>query len=311
MRGNTSARSRAGHAAQGLAFCRAAASGATPKYLVSDVAAPFRSVGVDDRSSLKASFWHGTVEEAQQLGDLDFVSIAANVGGGRIWRNNETQPTEVGAVALQPFDGARWRFEIPVSFVHLIVPLSLVSGVSESLFDRQLSPEQLWTPAAVRDESLCRAVSAIQLRLARSEPTNLILDSWALILSELMVRRFSSHARRHASPSFGKIPGRSIARVVDYIEASIDQDLRLGSLAAVAAMSPYHFARRFKETVGTTPHAYVLWRRVERARSLLGVPGNSLAHVAVASGFSSQSHLTTAFQNALGVTPDRYRRSLA
>lgn len=309
MRRNAPTGLRDGHAAQGLAYCRAAASDAKPRYMVSDVAAPFRTVGVHDRSSLKASFWNATVEEARQLGDPDFVSIALNVSGGRIWRNDEARPTEAGAVALQPFDGARWRFELPVSFVHLYVPFELVCGVSESLFEEPLTPCELGTPAAVRDEGLCRAASKIQSSLSAIEPTNLILDSWALVLSELVVRRFSRHSGKPARVAFGKIPVRSIAHVVDYIEAEIEQDLRLAALARVAAMSPFHFARRFKETVGVSPHAYVLGRRVERARGMLRRSESSLAQVAAACGFSSQSHLTTAFQSVLGVTPYRYRRA--
>jgi AraC family transcriptional regulator len=109
--------------------------------------------------------------------------------------------------------------------------------------------------------------------------------------------------------SLGKIPGRAVARVVDYIEASIDQDLRLATLASVAGMSTYHFARRFKETVSMSPHAYVLARRVRRAQELLQLGAINLVDVAAACGFSSQAHLTSAFQGRLGITPGRYRRS--
>ena len=97
---------------------------------------------------------------------------------------------------------------------------------------------------------------------------------------------------------------------MDYIEAGIDQDLRLSSLAGVAAMSVYHFARSFKETVGVSPHAYVLSRRIVRARAMLGRSESSLADVALACGFSSQAHLTTAFRRGVGLTPARFRRGI-
>ena len=109
--------------------------------------------------------------------------------------------------------------------------------------------------------------------------------------------------------SFGKIPVRGIAHVIDYIEGNIDRGLDLASLAGVAAMSVYHFARRFKETVGMSPHAYVLSRRIRRAREMLDRDEASLALVAVACGFSSQAHFTTVFQRDLGVTPGEYRRA--
>jgi AraC family transcriptional regulator len=74
-------------------------------------------------------------------------------------------------------------------------------------------------------------------------------------------------------------------------------------------MSTYDFARRFKKTVGVSPHAYVLSRRIARARAMLTRSESNLAHVALACGFANQSHLTTMFSRALGVTPGGYRRN--
>ena len=293
----------------GLPFCRAAASNAAPKQNT-HVIAPFRTVGLDETASLKASFWRSTVEEARQAGDLDYVSIAMNLGRGRVWRNNESAPTERGAIAMHPFEGALWRFEQPVSFVKLYLPLKLVSGVCEGIFERELSPAGLRMPTGIRDQGLCGATYRIQSALAASTPTNLILDSWSLILSELVVRRFYRHAQARAHSSLGKIPARGVAHVVDYIEASIDQDLRLAPLANIAAMSVYHFARRFKETVGVSPHAYVLSRRLDRAQRMLRHRKSTLVQVAAACGFSSQAHLTTTFLNAFGVTPGKFRQAL-
>jgi AraC family transcriptional regulator len=96
--------------------------------------------------------------------------------------------------------------------------------------------------------------------------------------------------------------------VVDFIEANIDQDLPLASLARVAAMSVYHFARRFKETVGVSPHAYVVMRRIRHAQTMLEHGTGRLADIAAACGFSSQAHFTTTFQRGIGVTPGAYRR---
>ena len=295
-------------AARGLAFCRRAASTAVPRYMESDLIAPHRVVALDANSSLKASYWRATVQETLQQGDCDFVSIAMNLGGGRVFRNNESVATGVGTVAMQPFEGARWRFEQPVSFVHLYVPFRLVAGVCESLFERELRPSSLRMPVGLTD-GVCRAAQVIQARLLSIEPTHLILDSWAMGLAEMLVLCLSSHAHRRANVSLGRIPGRAVARVVDYIEASIDQDLRLTALAGVAGMSSYHFARRFKETVSMSPHAYVLARRVRRAQERLKLGASNLAEVAAACGFSSQAHLTSAFKGRLGITPGQYRRS--
>jgi AraC family transcriptional regulator len=304
-----------GTTAPGLAISRSAATDATPTNFLENVGrfrmTSLRSVGIGAKSSLKASFWASDLEDSHVSGDPGYASVLVHCGGGRVWRNNEPIPGEPGSVSMQPFEDTRWRLEGMVQFAHVFVPFALLGDVCQSLFDREFKHDQLWIPMGTRDERLCGPMSAVQAGLISLEPTNLILDSWALILSDVLVRGFSSHAQKRARASFGKIPARGIAHAVDYIEASIDQDLDLGSLASVAAMSVYHFAHRLKETVGVSPHAYILTRRIRRAQGMLRVRSNSLADVAATCGFSSQAHFTTAFLRSTGVTPGQYRRSVA
>lgn len=303
------------HAARRLAICDAAATEATPSNYRENVErfrmTPVRTIGIGAKSSLKASFWRTDLEDTEVGGDPNYGAIMVHLGGGRVWRNADPIPGEKGTMTMQPFETTRWRLEGMVNFAHIFVPLVLLGDVSESLFSCDFGRENLWVPMATRDERLFAAISAVQTGLLTTEPTSLLLDSWALILSEILVRRFSSHAERYARVAKGKIPSKGVALVVDYVEANIDRDLDLAELANVAAMSVYHFARRFKETVGISPHAYVLSRRVRRAQLILDRGADGLADVAMACGFSSQAHLTTAFRHHLGVTPGSYRRARA
>lgn len=179
-----------------LAAYAPAESAATPRYAESEAIVPARAIGFGTKTTLKATYWESQIRETPQAGDPEFASIALHTGGGRVWRNREPTPTERGAIAMQPFDGAYWRFEPPVSFVHFYVPFAVLGVVSESLYGRQLSHADLRMPSGVRDDVLCRPAQSIQRSLAAIEPTHLILDSWALILSEALVTRFSSHSER-------------------------------------------------------------------------------------------------------------------
>jgi AraC family transcriptional regulator len=79
-------------------------------------------------------------------------------------------------------------------------------------------------------------------------------------------------------------------------------------MAAVARLSPYHFARQFRAATGLPPHQYVIARRVERAKQFLQGGGDlSLAQVAARAGFSSQSHFSLHFRRLVGVTPGQFR----
>jgi AraC family transcriptional regulator len=81
----------------------------------------------------------------------------------------------------------------------------------------------------------------------------------------------------------------------------------LEQMAAVAHLSPYHFARRFKATTGLPPYQYVIARRVERAQHLLRKDQElSLVEVALRAGFSDQSKFSFHFKRLVGVTPRQF-----
>jgi AraC family transcriptional regulator len=104
-----------------------------------------------------------------------------------------------------------------------------------------------------------------------------------------------------------RIGARALRLIDDYIESNLGTDMRIGDLAALAGMSRFHFTRCFRNTVGTTPHRYVLERRLERARNLLQTTALGLRDVAVTTGFADQSHLTRLVKRRFGVTPGALR----
>jgi AraC family transcriptional regulator len=105
--------------------------------------------------------------------------------------------------------------------------------------------------------------------------------------------------------------GRELGRFVDYVEAHLADDLSLFALAAQAGLSPSHLTRELRRVSGLAPHQYVLRRRAERARILLGRRGQTVSAVALAVGFSSQAHLTLVFRRVFGITPGAYRAAMS
>ena len=75
-------------------------------------------------------------------------------------------------------------------------------------------------------------------------------------------------------------------------------------------LSPFHFARVFRQATGLPPHAWLKQRRLARARTMLRQGGAPL-NVAFDLGFADQSHLSRQFKQAYGVTPGEYRRACA
>lgn len=104
-------------------------------------------------------------------------------------------------------------------------------------------------------------------------------------------------------------PERARLRPVQTLIATrCTETLTLDELAAEAGMSRYHFVRAFSRSVGMTPHAWQLDRRIERGRELLN-QGMSLADAALQLGFADQSHFQRAFKQRVAATPGEYRRN--
>ena len=99
-----------------------------------------------------------------------------------------------------------------------------------------------------------------------------------------------------------------IKRACDAMDAQLDGGIGLDTLANLAGVSPTHFSRAFKRSTGVPPFAWLLQRRIERAKDLLADPKMPLAEVALAVGFAAQPQFTTAFRRVTGMTPGAWRR---
>jgi AraC family transcriptional regulator len=108
---------------------------------------------------------------------------------------------------------------------------------------------------------------------------------------------------------FAPLPHHVLRRVIGRMEAGLDSDLTLAALAVESGYSRAHFARMFKAATGQTPHRYLLELRLRRAQSMLSDRAAPLVNIALACGFSSHAHLSTAFQSHFGMSPSAYRRN--
>ncbi len=108
-------------------------------------------------------------------------------------------------------------------------------------------------------------------------------------------------------PKRPALPAEKLQKVLSYVDEHIDERLPIARLAACINMSPFHFARLFKQATGQAPHAYLLTRRVERAKQLLSEQALPLVSVATSVGFQTQGHFTEVFRRYAGLTPRHYR----
>jgi AraC family transcriptional regulator len=99
-------------------------------------------------------------------------------------------------------------------------------------------------------------------------------------------------------------------RAREFIEDHLAEDVSLAELADLTRLSPTHFCRAFKRSVGLPPHQYQSLRRIERAKALLADPGRTVTAIALDCGFSAPGSFATAFRKTTGITPSTFRRAL-
>ena len=105
----------------------------------------------------------------------------------------------------------------------------------------------------------------------------------------------------------GGLAPHKLQKVLAYIEDKLAEPVGVRELATQVHMSPFHFARRFKQAVGTPPHAYITHMRIERAKRLLSTTSLPLLEVATRVGYRTQAHFTGVFHRYVGTTPRAYR----
>jgi AraC family transcriptional regulator len=105
----------------------------------------------------------------------------------------------------------------------------------------------------------------------------------------------------------GGLPRFKLRRAIEYIHDNMSSDISFRDVAGHVQMSPYHFARMFKQSTGQSPHNYIVRCRIERAKTLLVEARLPISDVAFEVGYKSQSHFTTCFGRLAGVTPAAFR----
>jgi AraC-like DNA-binding protein len=185
----------------------------------------------------------------------------------------------------KPFDasGRRWR----MLYLDPALLLDAAADITPS-FDFE------FTAPVLRDARLMACFAALFAAVTGPDDA-LRVDAELLALMAGLLKP----ARRPATV------GAGVAAARERMDDDPAMALTLAQLAADAGLSRYQFLRAFTRLTGLPPHAYLLQRRVQRARRLVRT-GLPLAEVAAASGFADQPHMTRCFVRSFGLTPGAF-----
>jgi AraC family transcriptional regulator len=225
---------------------------------------------------------------------------------GRTWQNQQVVPGNLSFCPAGAETMHRWQDDIALLLLSLD-PFFLARVAHETLGCDRI---EFINQYGAIDPHIQHLGLALKAELETGGMNGKLYgESIAIALSVHLLRRYNVQPQMICNPVEGLAP-RVLKQAITFIEANLNQDLSLSRLASEVHMSPYHFARGFKQATGLTPHQYVTQQRLEYAKRLLAQHSFSIGDVAYQCGFDSQSHFTMLFRRWVGVTPKLYHNSL-
>jgi AraC family transcriptional regulator len=240
-----------------------------------------------------------------------FVPLAGSVTIEGETENGTTMISRPGAgqISVTPAGvsySANWQKELEYVMVWLSQEF-----IERATVDFKANKAAKIIPACGPQDPLIRSIGqALASELDSGQPNG-------KLYAESLVNTLAVHVLRHYSTDslvadlqFGGLPAHRLRRVTEFIDGNLENDLSLAEIAQAAELSPYHFARSFKQTTGLTPIQFLMQRRIEYAKSMLTESELPIVEIGLSAGFKNQSHFTTLFRKLTTMTPKAYRNAM-
>ncbi len=271
-----------------------------------------RSCGLGD--GLRLAQWHNHDDSPSYAAPGHHtVSVYLAGGFGTYLADQPSLRGAPGRICVLPAEHeSHWIVEGELRFLHLYVSDVAWADRVVRLIDGEPRAVTLDERIFAEDAGLVQWAGLLanehwtttDSRLRMNSASHAAIDHLVLVAARPVLRSASLRPR-------GGLSVQARRRVIDWIEAHLQNGFTLADLAAQAALSEFHFARMFRVSMGVTPHAWVAQRRFARACELLSrkrAQALSLERVAADCGYAHASHLNRRFREALGMTPAEYRR---
>lgn len=210
-----------------------------------------------------------------------------------------------GDVTVLPV-GCDWRSEVlgpRIDFMHMIVSEARLTRFAEGIDGGPSACSRLSARLADVDTTIERCGLLLLKAVVHSD----IVETEALA-DELCLGLLERAGAKAQGPVKGGLTPAQVRRAIEFMSSNLDHCLSLEDIASALDLSPFHFARCFRATVGMPPHKFLTRLRIAEAKRLLRNRDETVAMIAGRTGFGSPAGLSRTFASTLGLSPTSYRR---
>ncbi len=237
------------------------------------------------------------------------VGATVEVGCRRDGRYHRGPSVHGDIDVIPPGTASRWELKEKDTALILRLPGGLLEEAARQA-EGDPARVKVVNRFQIRDPQMEHIGWALKAEMEAGYPGGrLCYEALALALAASVVNRHSTKQVAPKQYSYG-MPGRRLREVISFIEDNLKRDLRLKEIADVAGLSLSQCKLAFSRAVGKPVHQYVIERRVERAKELLGDDKLTISEVAAETGFTHKSHLAYHLRRHFGMSPAGLRRTL-
>lgn len=228
---------------------------------------------------------------------------------GKSWRQKILKPGDFSLQSDGTPNAPRWFQDLQ------ILAVALEPKFIGRVFEEAVQPEKIrfLERRCESDVGIARFAAHFKSELEDNlYAGRLYGESLATAFALHLLERHGDLEKRLKMPR-GKLASANLRRALEFVHAHLGEDLSIEQIARESYLSAFHFTRLFRNTVGLTPHQYVLRTRLERAKRLMKIaPATSnLTEIGLAVGFFDQAHFTKSFKSATGVSPKVFQKQVA
>lgn len=222
------------------------------------------------------------------------------------WKRTDCAVGDISLLTMSQDSHWHWTEDIDVS--HIYLSNELMSRVAIDVMGRPIEDVRLYDVLRTQDPVLTSVVGAITTEVRSfGIGGSLYVEALSMQLTIHLLRNYASVTFKEQGTA-GCLSQLQKKRLLEYIDAHLQDPIRLDEMADAVGLGVWTFSKKFNESFDCSPHTFVTDQRVERAKRMLQAGTLAIKEIAYDCGFSDQAHLTRVLRSKLGITPGQIKR---